>query len=90
MCSVWQAQPRDVQFTKEVDSSSVRLSRNATQGTTFSTVTIDVWKTAKAPTVRYTLKNAVIYSYQNAGAASGDFTESISLNFESVSHQYFP
>jgi type VI protein secretion system component Hcp len=84
------AQSRDVQFTKEVDSSSVRLSRNATQGTRFSTVTIEVWKTAKAPTVRYTLKNAVIYSYQNAGAASGDFTESVSLNFDSVSHQYFP
>ena len=84
------AQPHDVYFTKEADSVSVRLFHNVRQGTRFSIVTIEIWKTTKAPTVRYTLKNAVIYSYQNAGAASGDFTESVSLNFESVSHQYFP
>jgi type VI secretion system secreted protein Hcp len=84
------AQPRDLHFTKDVDSSSPRLVRNASQGTRFSTVTIEVWKTAKARTVMYTLKNAIIYSYQHAGATSGNFTESVSLNFESVSHQYFP
>jgi type VI secretion system secreted protein Hcp len=84
------AQPQDVYFTKDVDSLSPRLFHNAAQGTRFSTVKIEIWKTARARTLIYTLKNAVIYSYQNAGASSGDFTESVSLNFESVSHQYFP
>jgi type VI protein secretion system component Hcp len=54
------------------------------------TVTIEVWKTAKARTVMYTLKNAIIHSFVHAGASSGHPTESVSLNFESVSHQYFP
>ena len=84
------AQPRDVHFTKEPDSSSPRLFRDASQGTRFSTVTIEVWKTAKARTVLYTLKNAVIYSYVHAGASSGNPAEAVTLNFESVSHQYFP
>jgi type VI protein secretion system component Hcp len=56
------AQAGDVYFTKETDSLSRGLFLNSTKASKPLTVTIEVWKkTAKAPTLIYTLKNANIF-----------------------------
>jgi type VI protein secretion system component Hcp len=82
------AQAGDVSFTKETDSLSHGLFLNSTKASKPLTVTIEVWKkTAKAPTLIYTLKNANIFLYRVYEQGG---MESVSLVSESISHQYFP
>jgi type VI protein secretion system component Hcp len=80
------AQSHDVSFSKEIDSLSNDLFLSCVNGTNFSSITIEIWATEKACSLMYTMKNALIVSYQRA--ASGKI-ESISLDSESISHRYF-
>ena len=83
----------DVNISKEYDKSSVKLAEAVCMGKVFPKVEIHDTATygeARAPFLKYELKNVMVSSHNVSAAGGGDAVplESMSLNFEEVKQTY--
>ena len=81
----YRAQRTDVQFSKGPDSLTKDLWLACANGTTISSATIEIWN-EKACTMMFTMKNSLITSFVSSERSK---TESVNLDFESITHRYF-
>jgi type VI secretion system secreted protein Hcp len=83
----------DVVITKEYDKSSPKIAEAICQGKVFPKVEIHdtaSYGDARAPFLKYDLKNVMVSSHMVSAAGGGDAVpnESISLNFEEIKQTY--
>lgn len=85
------AEFQDISIVKEVDKSSPKLFQACAAGTHFATANIFVRKAGDKPLEYYKieLKDLIVSSVNNSGAASGDSVmESITMNCAVINFTY--
>ncbi|HEY5793605.1 MAG TPA: type VI secretion system tube protein Hcp [Bosea sp. (in: a-proteobacteria)] len=83
------AQYGDFQLTKRTDNLSPMLVQHCARGTAFALVTLEFYNKADILQLTYQLTNVIITSFQSGGRGDGVPTESLSLNAESMSYEYY-
>lgn len=83
------AQYGDFQITKRSDKLSQTLVQHCARGTVFALVTLEFYNKADILHLTYQLTNVIITSFQSGGSGGGVPTESLSLNAESMSYEYY-
>lgn len=82
------AQYGDFQITKRSDNLSQTLVQHCARGTMFALVTLEFYNKTDILYLTYKLTNVIITSF-HSGGGDGVPVESLSLNAEATSSEYF-
>jgi type VI secretion system secreted protein Hcp len=82
----------ELQVTKHIDKASFNLMKLCFSGKHMDKVLLTVRKRGESPIdyVKYTMKNALVSSWNQSGSADAAGTESVSFSFDAVETEYTP